>query len=66
MKYFEEIEDDDVNKYTNGQIFSASEKPIDFNSPEIKKQMEAVMKEIKMVMDGQKIDTSKLHKKFDI
>lgn len=39
--------------------------PVDFNSSKVKKQMKKVKEEIKKVMDGQKIDTSKLHIKFN-
>jgi len=37
---------------------------VDFDSPEMKKEIEKVKKEIKAVMDGAKIDTSKLHITF--
>jgi len=39
--------------------------PVDFSSPEVKAQIGKVKEEIKKVMDGQKIDTSKLHIKFN-
>ena len=38
---------------------------VDFSSPEVKSQIGKVKEEIKKVMDGQKIDTSKLHIKFN-
>jgi hypothetical protein len=47
-------------------IFTVSETPIDFNSAELKIQLEKVKEEIQKVMDGQKIDTSKLHIKFNL
>lgn len=47
-------------------VFTASETPIDFNSPEIKEQLEKVKEEIQKVIEGQKIDTSKLHIKFNL
>ena len=37
---------------------------VDFDSPEMKLEIEKVKKEIKAVMDGAKIDTSKLHITF--
>jgi len=45
--------------------FTKHIKPVDFNSPEVKAQLQKVKEEIKKVMDGQKIDTSKLHIKFN-
>jgi len=40
--------------------------PVDFNSPEMKKEIERIHEHIKDIMEAAKVDTSKLHIKFNV